>query len=47
MYLFTRARENRSCGGDGERIVDAARQLVHRWKVAQPHEPVSVPRRCQ
>jgi hypothetical protein len=37
MYLFTRARENRSCGGDGERIVDAAGELVHGGEISEPH----------
>jgi hypothetical protein len=38
LYLFTRAREDRPGGVDGERVVDVPCELVHRGQVAQLHD---------
>ena len=37
LNLLARARENTTCGLDCERVVATARELVHRWQVAQLH----------
>ncbi len=37
LDLLARAREHRTGGLDRERVVAAARELVHRWQIAQLH----------
>ena len=37
LYVLARAREDRPGSLDGERVVAAPRELVHRGQIAQPH----------
>ena len=37
LNLLARAREHTTCGLDRERVAATARELVHRWQIAQLH----------